>query len=126
MPSPPRPPSPTHRNASLSARLPRTLWGGEQLSRTLPTISYHAILASDAGVRDWLLLLHTYGIAFVHDTPATPEDTERLARRIAYIRPTHYGGFWDFTSDLAHADTAYTTMALGVHTDTTYLTDPVG
>ena len=30
------------------------------------------------------------------------------------------GQFWDFTSDLAKGDTAYTTMALGAHTDTTY------
>jgi hypothetical protein len=30
------------------------------------------------------------------------------------------GRFWDFTSDLAKGDTAYTTMALGAHTDNTY------
>ena len=58
--------------------------------------------------------------------PATPEDTEALVRRIAFIRETHYGGFWDFTSDLSHGDTAYTNLALGAHTDTTYFTDPAG
>jgi hypothetical protein len=36
------------------------------------------------------------------------------------------GGFWDFTPNLEHADTAYTTLALGAHTDTTYFTDPIG
>lgn len=30
------------------------------------------------------------------------------------------GQFWDFTSDLAKGDTAYTTLALGAHTDNTY------
>jgi len=30
------------------------------------------------------------------------------------------GKFWDFTSDLAKGDTAYTTLALGAHTDNTY------
>ena len=34
------------------------------------------------------------------------------------------GGFWDFTSDLSLKDTAYTSLALGAHTDTTYFTDP--
>ncbi|KAI4126679.1 MAG: hypothetical protein LQ347_004862, partial [Umbilicaria vellea] len=34
--------------------------------------------------------------------------------------------FWDFTSDLSSADTAYTTLALAAHTDTTYFTDPCG
>lgn len=58
--------------------------------------------------------------------PTTPEDTERLIQRIAFIRETHYGGFWDFTSDLSHGDTAYTNLALGAHTDTTYFTDPAG
>lgn len=36
------------------------------------------------------------------------------------------GGFWQFTSDLAIKDTAYTQLALPAHTDTTYFTDPVG
>jgi len=58
--------------------------------------------------------------------PATPEDTEQLCRRIAFIRETQYGGFWDFTSDLAHGDTAYTNIALRAHTDNTYYTDPAG
>lgn len=58
--------------------------------------------------------------------PPTPEATEELIRRIAFIRETHYGGFWDFTSDLSHGDTAYTDLALGAHTDTTYFTDPAG
>jgi len=30
------------------------------------------------------------------------------------------GKFWDFTSDLSRGDTAYTTLALGAHTDNTY------
>lgn len=58
--------------------------------------------------------------------PPTPEATQALVERIAFIRPTHYGGFWDFTSNLEHGDTAYTNLALGAHTDTTYLTDPCG
>ena len=36
------------------------------------------------------------------------------------------GGFYDFTSDLSSKDTAYTTLALQAHTDTTYFTDPAG
>jgi trimethyllysine dioxygenase len=72
--------------------------------------------------------------------PATPEATEQLVNRIAFIRETHCeislidpnsssltsdalwsdGKFWDFTSDLARGDTAYSTMALAAHTDNTY------
>jgi trimethyllysine dioxygenase len=62
--------------------------------------------------------------------------------RIAFIRHTHYGtaslvfdltaliattgGFYDFTSDLAKGDTAYTQLGIGPHTDNTYFTDPAG
>lgn len=38
----------------------------------------------------------------------------------------YLGGFWDFTSDLASKDTAYTSLALPLHTDTTYFNDPAG
>ncbi|KAJ3207559.1 hypothetical protein HDU82_003599 [Entophlyctis luteolus] len=49
-----------------------------------------------------------YGIAFVKNVPANAEATETLGRRISFIRETHYGTFWDFTANNAHADTAYT------------------
>lgn len=58
--------------------------------------------------------------------PVTPEATKALVERIAFIRETHYGGFWDFTADLSKKDTAYTNLGLGVHTDTTYFSDPAG
>lgn len=68
-----------------------------------------------------------HGFAFVDNTPsADPLDTKRLLERIAFIRVTHYGGFYDFTPDLSMADTAYTNLALPAHTDTTYFTDPAG
>jgi trimethyllysine dioxygenase len=62
----------------------------------------------------------------VEGCPVSPEATKVLLERIAFIRETHYGGFYDFTSDLTLKDTAYTSLALGAHTDTTYFTDPAG
>ncbi|KAI5291025.1 hypothetical protein KEM54_006617, partial [Ascosphaera aggregata] len=89
-----------------------------------PIIEYDDVMGSNAGVGRWLGLIHRYGFAFVKGTPPTPEATEKLLRRIAFIRETHYGGFWDFTADLAKKDMAYTTLPIGAHTDTTYFTDP--
>ncbi|EON67789.1 trimethyllysine dioxygenase [Coniosporium apollinis CBS 100218] len=83
-------------------------------------------MGSDQGVGEWLALLHRYGFCYVDGTPATPEATEELLGRIAFIRHTHYGGFWDFTSDLASKDTAYTSLGLEAHTDNTYFSDPAG
>jgi trimethyllysine dioxygenase len=62
----------------------------------------------------------------VSGCPPTPSATQSLLERIAFIRHTHYGGFWDFTSSSNPTDTAYTNQPLSVHTDTTYLRDPCG
>lgn len=50
----------------------------------------------------------------------------RCLLRPSNIAHSTLGGFWDFTSDLSLKDTAYTSLALGAHTDTTYFTDPAG
>ena len=47
-----------------------------------------------------------------------------FASVLAMSHHSDIGGFWDFTSDLSLKDTAYTSLALGAHTDTTYFTDP--
>ena len=84
-------------------------------------------MASDQGVADLTAMIKEFGFCFVKDTPHDdPDVTRQLLERIAFIRVTHYGGFYDFTPDLAMADTAYTNLALPAHTDTTYFTDPAG
>ncbi|KAF1813082.1 Trimethyllysine dioxygenase, partial [Eremomyces bilateralis CBS 781.70] len=89
-------------------------------------VEYAKVMESDEGVGEWLLLIRKYGFAYVNGCPATPEATEKLLERISYIRNTHYGAFWDFTANMAAKDTAYTTLAIGSHTDTTYFSDPCG
>ncbi|KAF3491493.1 26S protease regulatory subunit 6A [Arthroderma uncinatum] len=95
-------------------------------SKSLPTVAYEEVMSSDEGVRKWTDNIYRFGFSFVKGSPATPEATEKLLERLAFIRPTHYGGFWDFTSDLSMKDTAYTSQHLNAHTDTTYFTDPAG
>ncbi|KAF9765589.1 hypothetical protein IL306_002096 [Fusarium sp. DS 682] len=70
--------------------------------------------------------IRIHGFCFVTDAPVYPESTEDLLKRLGPIRNTHYGGFYDFTPNLAMADTAYTNLALPAHTDTTYFTEPAG
>ncbi|GAA96562.1 uncharacterized protein L969DRAFT_88126 [Mixia osmundae IAM 14324] len=102
------------------------LWAANEMQQSPPIVDYASVMSGDEGLLDWLDKIHIYGFAFVQGVPVSPEATEQLIRRIAFIRETHYGGFWDFTADLAHGDTAYTNLALGAHTDTTYFTDPCG
>ncbi|KAH6654976.1 trimethyllysine dioxygenase [Truncatella angustata] len=71
--------------------------------------------------------IRKYGFGFITDVPYdTAEPSQKLLEKIAFIRETHYGGFYDFIPDLALADTAYTNIALAAHTDTTYFSDPAG
>ncbi|KFX99128.1 hypothetical protein O988_04030 [Pseudogymnoascus sp. VKM F-3808] len=102
-----------------------SLWGAE-IAKSPPAVHYDEIMASDAGVGKWTAKIREHGFCFVDGTPVSPEKTEELLNRIAFIRETHYGAFYDFTSDLTMKDTAYTTLALPAHTDTTYFTDPAG
>ncbi|KKK17526.1 hypothetical protein ARAM_002529, partial [Aspergillus rambellii] len=90
----------------------------------LPTVSYEEVMDGDFAVLEWLENIYQWGFCFVKGVPVDPHATEELLERISFIRNTHYGGFWDFTSDLTFKDTAYTSEFLGAHTDNTYFTDP--
>ncbi|KAF9958109.1 hypothetical protein BGZ65_001661 [Modicella reniformis] len=105
--------------------LPKLTWDNS-IASNLPEVSYRDVMESDKGLAAWLNNIHVFGFSFVSGVPVSTKATEELAERITFIRETHYGGFWDFTSDLGHGDTAYTDIPLGAHTDTTYFTDPAG
>ncbi|TFY52534.1 hypothetical protein EVJ58_g9964 [Rhodofomes roseus] len=66
------------------------------------------------------------GTPTTHHWPALPLQSEPYHILKSAQLTVKDGTFWDFTSDLAKGDTAYTTLALGAHTDTTYYTDPCG
>ncbi|KAH0555911.1 hypothetical protein GP486_006144 [Trichoglossum hirsutum] len=51
-------------------------------------------------------------------------DSTHMAQKAEAGNPQ--SGFYDFTADLASKDTAYTSLALRAHTDTTYFSDPAG
>ncbi|CDK26442.1 unnamed protein product [Kuraishia capsulata CBS 1993] len=106
--------------------LPRTLWNVAKIKAELPTVDYNSVIESEKGVAEWCSKIWEYGFCLVENVPVSPEVTEKLIERIAFIRPTHYGGFWDFTADLKVNDTAYTDIAIPLHTDGTYFTDPPG
>ncbi|KAI9655496.1 MAG: hypothetical protein M1829_000639 [Trizodia sp. TS-e1964] len=83
-------------------------------------------MESDDGLKEWLVMIRRYGFCFIDACPVSPEKSQKLLERIAYIRHTHYGGFYDFTSNLSSKDMAYTNLSLPAHTDTAYFEDPAG
>ncbi|OJJ36648.1 hypothetical protein ASPWEDRAFT_108689 [Aspergillus wentii DTO 134E9] len=104
----------------MSFRPMRSLVPGQ----SSPKVSYEKVMSEDRYLFEWLDKIYSWGFCFVEGIPINPESTQALIERIAFIRHTHYGGFWDFTADLTFKDTAYTNEFLGSHTDNTYFTDP--
>lgn len=106
---------------------PKRFWMAADMEDGLPEVPHSAVMAEDSsGLAEWLNLVDRHGFALVTGVPATPEATEELLKRVGYIRQTIFGGFWDFTANKAFADTAYSTVEIGPHTDGTYAIDSPG
>ncbi|KAG9034860.1 hypothetical protein FS837_002106 [Tulasnella sp. UAMH 9824] len=103
----------------------KVLWGS-RIRESPPLVTYEEVMWDDSGVLRWLKKIDQFGFCFIEGTPPTLEDTEALCRRIAPIRETQYGGFWEVTADMKNVDAAYTNLALAAHTDNNYFTDPSG
>ena len=110
----------------------RKYWKVPEIKNELPLVDFHLVIKSDDNsdnedaIRDWCLKIWKFGFCLVDNVPVDPEVTARLCEKISYIKPTHYGGFWDFTSDLSKNDTAYTNIDISSHTDGTYWSDTPG
>jgi trimethyllysine dioxygenase len=101
-------------------------WNDAEISADFPQVGYDALMADDAVLEAYLEKIERHGFCFVEGTPATPDATKAVATRVTYIRKTIFGSYWDFTANMEHKDTAYTSMAIGPHTDGTYSFDAPG
>ncbi|MGO9426344.1 MAG: trimethyllysine dioxygenase [Steroidobacteraceae bacterium] len=104
----------------------RRLWDRAVMAQALPTMTHADIMSGSGGLLRWLSMVEKYGFALASGMPPTIEATEELVTRIGYVRETIFGGMWDFTANLAFKDTAYTSAAIGPHTDGTYSIDSPG
>ncbi|MBI2253045.1 MAG: trimethyllysine dioxygenase [Proteobacteria bacterium] len=103
-----------------------TTWNDAEISADFPQVAFDALMADESALETYLEKIERFGFCFVEGTPGTPEATQAVAKRVSYIRETIFGGYWDFTANLEHKDTAYTSMAIGPHTDGTYSFDAPG
>ncbi|MFM2071782.1 MAG: hypothetical protein RLZZ623_2045 [Actinomycetota bacterium] len=111
--------------AMVRVHAERKLWDARSVHPT-PSVPFDDIMSSDVGVAAWLGKVAAYGFCIASGTPASTTATEQLVQRVAYVRETIFGGFWEFTADLSKADTAYTNLELRPHTDGTYSHDAPG
>jgi trimethyllysine dioxygenase len=112
--------------AAISHGRTVTTWDATSIADAPLEVAFDAVMGGDDGAREWLSIVATYGFAIVTGTPASAAATESLIRRVGYVRETIFGGFWEFTANLAMADLAYSTEYLPAHTDGTYSHDAPG
>ncbi|AUI87532.1 hypothetical protein BS333_14020 [Vibrio azureus] len=79
-----------------------------------------------ADFNQMLMRLKEYGFVVVSECPTTIDSVENIANRIGYVRQTIFGGLWQFSANQNRDDSAYTDLALGSHTDSTYSHDAPG
>ena len=101
-------------------------WSRDEMAGRVPSVPHAAFMSEEAAVKEFLEQVARLGFSFVEGVPATPEATRAVAARIAYTRETIFGGYWDFTANMEHKDTAYTSLRIGPHTDGTYSLDAPG
>ncbi len=92
-----------------------------------PDVDAAAFLNDDDACGAGVELLCRYGYLVLRGDTTDRSLAEALANRLGYVRQTIFGGIWDLAANLtAHADTAYTQIYLGPHTDGTYSHDAPG
>ena len=83
-------------------------------------------LQESANFSQLLRRLKEYGFVVVNECPTTIDSVANIANKIGYVRQTIFGGLWEFSANQNRDDSAYTDLALGAHTDSTYSYDAPG
>jgi len=104
----------------------RCLWNREEIEQQIPRVHHKDYMESDEGLKQCLSNLVKYGFCLVDGAPASIEGTQAVVEKITFILKTLFGTMWSFKADAARSDTAYSTLSLGAHTDTTYYDHPAG
>ncbi|XP_041656642.1 trimethyllysine dioxygenase, mitochondrial [Cheilinus undulatus] len=106
---------------------PRVLWNADIYDKAkVPAAKWEKFMSSGDELKMFLQNYLLYGFALVEDVPPTVEDTQAVTERVSIIRETTYGKMWSLTADFSRGDTAYSTLSLDRHTDTSYFHEPCG
>lgn len=99
------------------ADLPRRAWYGDHY----PDVARftHAELLSDREkVRAWLEAMIVEGVSVVTEMPDSDAALTELVNVMGQVRPTFFGDYFDVRTHINPTNTAYTSAALELHTDT--------
>ncbi|MEJ2256879.1 MAG: TauD/TfdA family dioxygenase [Woeseiaceae bacterium] len=102
-----------------------SLWNNA-LQDTIPDFQFTEVVEDDDALQAMLEAFLSYGLVTFSGMDSNLEATRTLLERVGYIRQSIFGGLWDFSNNQKHSDSAYTSVGIGLHTDSTYCIDPPG
>ncbi len=107
------------------SRLPKkTLWNS-QLS-SFPEINYRLALENDTELYKLFSNVSEYGFVIVKDVGIDPDETLKLAKKIGYVRETHFGHVGNLTLRVNGTHIADFPTEILPHTDETYRPTSIG
>ena len=104
----------------------RCLWQVDDLEPASKFTFRHEDTFSVDKFTNILRSLVEYGFVLLRDCPPNISTVEALSKQFSYARQTIFGGVWEFCANNDRDDSAYTDLALGAHTDSTYSHDAPG
>ncbi len=112
------------RTDAASAASP-ILWDAT-INDRLPEVDYGDVCGDDTGFMQLLENVRDYGFSVVRDVPAEPDEVERLAGLIGFIRQTNYGRVFEIKTVAANKTLAETKHAIPPHNDELFRDAPPG
>ena len=99
------------------ADLPRIAWYSDHYP-TVPRFSQPELVADKTKRAAWIEAMLVHGFTIVTDMPDSNEGLTQTAELMGYVRPTFFGEYFDVKTHINPTNTAYTSAALELHTDT--------
>ncbi len=97
--------------------MPRVAWFCDHYPQ-VARFTFQELHDDPAKLRDWLKATITHGVSIVSEMPNSDEGLTELATLMGKIRPTFFGDYFDVYTHINPTNTAYTAVALELHTDT--------
>lgn len=99
------------------ADLTRVAWYSDHYPN-VPRFSQPELVADKDTRAAWIKAMLVHGFTIVTDMPDSDEGLTQTAELMGFVRPTFFGTYFDVRTHINPTNTAYTSAALELHTDT--------
>nr|CAH0103769.1 unnamed protein product [Daphnia galeata] len=100
-------------------KAPYNTWNANYF-KSIPVLDFKAVLQDDETLLDWLHTLDVWGVCIFKNVPHSLGQVANLAKRVGFIKKTHYGEEFSVQAKANATNVAYTQGYLQLHTDLPY------